>query len=139
MTVTLTRFILLTAWMIVSSLDWSDLTDAAKRYRSYAAAARAYTTAAGAKFYNILEPVKGTLRLSAQEKLIDSYEPVTATLNEVWQPLYAAYVNAGAIDLSHALDTQRQAGIEVYVDNYHVTDSANAITAKAIAAILEAH
>lgn len=124
-------------WLCDNNLHPASLTSAAlddtlAHYNRAIAAGRQYARAKGATFYNVLEPVKGTLPETADELMFRNYEPHFVTADAIYPAVYAAFRQTGAIDISHVLDDMRRAGVSVYADNMHTTDEANAVIARAI-------
>lgn len=106
-------------------------------YTSYArhiATAKQYVQQHGAAFYHFLEPHIWTAPLSDYETTLMRLElsqwPGTDTLvRRAWQSFRRI---PGTIDLSQSLNALRANGIEIYIDDHHMTERGNAAIARAV-------
>lgn len=114
-----------------SSNDASLTAAAVEHYLHWIEVGHRYTAEAGATFYHVLEPVKVTQPQTPHEWFVSTYDPAIATMQNVYDSFYGAVRRAGVIDVSQTLNTMRSQ-TDVYVDNYHITDKANAVVARAI-------
>lgn len=108
--------------------------DAAANYCQSIADARRIAASAGVTFYQVLQPHLFTRPLSSYEEVL-TRNPLLVrprldiSINAVYPELHC---DSRVIDLSHALDRLRASGVEIYLDQDHMTERGNAVIAEAL-------
>lgn len=106
-----------------------------QRYTRNAAEARIIIEAAGATFYQVLEPHIYSKTLSVYEQtIVDNPKLTLIGLEPIILQAYTHLREVkGIIDLTHAVDALRASGVEIYLDDHHFTEKGLAIVARALA------
>lgn len=126
---------LLCDWVRYPNRESLDVEGAVRRFAQVISTADGYTKAHGATFYHLLQPYLYTVSLSPEEQAMDANNPIWG-MADLYTEMWSKLTTGDAIDVSHALDTPRLEGEELYADRVHLTAEGNRLMAQAIYDVL---